>query len=145
MKQFFPSNKHFFYVATPLFCLFLLQFVQYKILHSGGFYICNKGISFGFIPQNGSVVALIVFALLFLCLFLIAAFFKKNLLFLLPGFVFLLIGAFSNVLDRFFQGCIIDYLFLPFLPKLLFNVADIFIFIGTILFLSALFSKKRPL
>lgn len=47
------------------------------------------------------------------------------------GLIFILAGAISNILDRLYFGCVIDFIRLPFWP--LFNLADAFIVIGVII------------
>ena len=133
-----------------LFCLsigvFLLvitdQLLKYKIRHLSGFYICNQGISFGF-----SITTLIFWFIfsVFLSLILFYFYYLKNEGLLTPLFLlsFLLIfgGAFSNAIDRLLAGCVIDFININFLSFPVFNLADIFIFIGISLLSLLLFKK----
>jgi len=43
-------------------------------------------------------------------------------------------GVVSNLIDRIFRGAVIDYLRLPFYTKVSFNLADVFIIIGAIIY-----------
>ena len=61
------------------------------------------------------------------------------------GLAFVLGGALSNIADRIYKGHVIDYLIFNVkkLKKIVFNIGDLFIFLGTILImLHALFHKK---
>lgn len=49
------------------------------------------------------------------------------------GVTFLFAGAASNVYDRVFRGYVVDYFSFSFLKKVVFNISDIFIFIGSLL------------
>ena len=51
------------------------------------------------------------------------------------GAAFLVGGAASNVYDRLFRGYVVDYLRLPIkkIRHIIFNIADFFIFLGTVL------------
>jgi lipoprotein signal peptidase len=51
-------------------------------------------------------------------------------------------GGLSNFLDRSISGYVIDWLFLPFFPFSVFNLADVYITLGT--FLVFIPSKKQP-
>ena len=55
------------------------------------------------------------------------------------GLALLYAGAVSNLLDRYIRGYVVDYFSLPRLPwrkiaRLVFNLADFWIFIGIVLF-----------
>ena len=126
LKHFFRSS-YFFVVFV--FLISIDQFFKYKIRHSGGFYFCNKGISFGIKMPD------IVFWLVLIIFFLIGMFFLQRKesfsgLFLL-GLSFFIGGTLSNVVDRFFFGCVLDYitLFQKIIP--VFNLADVGIFLGS--------------
>jgi signal peptidase II len=52
------------------------------------------------------------------------------------GFMFVLGGAFSNLLDRIFLGGVTDFLDFTLIHFAVFNLADSFIFIGVVLLIS---------
>ena len=58
---------------------------------------------------------------------------------------FLTAGIVSNMLERFIDGYVTDYLRLTFVDFPVFNLADLFINIGTILFIISMILTKRPL
>lgn len=116
-----------------ILAIFFDQLVKYLIRSSSGFYICNQGISFGFyIPRiifYPMVLAIIVFlGAYFLDKITLSKYYISKI-----GLAFILGGALGNLIDRFNFGCIIDFIDLKFFP--VFNLADIFIFVGAIIVL----------
>lgn len=103
----------------------------------GGFFdsvVCNPNIAWG-IPIQGTVLVLIwfVFALAFIVLL------KKT-----TWNMFLLVtlgGALSNIIDRIRFGCVLD--FINFGPFPTFNIADICITVGVVLFLLQGFANSK--
>lgn len=57
------------------------------------------------------------------------------------AFAFLFAGGVSNLLDRIFFGCVRDFSLIPWFPA--FNMADVLLTIGMIVFLSAFFSQRK--
>lgn len=53
------------------------------------------------------------------------------------GLSFLLGGAISNTYDRYKRGYVVDYFSFRFLKKIIFNIADLCIFIGSIIIIFA--------
>jgi signal peptidase II len=103
----------------------------------GGFYICNPYIAFGLkIPQ-------VLFWIIWLgIIFLIFYFFYKKC----PAhsafyLILILSGAISNLIDRIWWGCVIDFINLTFWP--IFNLADFFISLGAIMLIFAYLKVKR--
>lgn len=140
-------NKPFVYISV-FGCLFIVlidQFFKYKIRQDGGFCLCNNGISFG-VSLPISVFWLIAsVSLLFLVSYFV--FLHKqpvfSLNFLFFGMGLLMGGASSNLFDRFFFGCVLDYIFIfkKFFP--VFNVADISISCGALFILFSLIKKPK--
>lgn len=108
------------------------QVLKYKIRLNGGFYVCNPGISFGFIlPDIVFWLSMVTFLILLLFYFfnsLKNTFFSLLLFF---GLVLLLSGAISNILDRIFFNCVFDYI--KIFPEIfpVFNLADVTISTGS--------------
>ncbi len=117
------------------------QYYKHKIRSNGGFYVCNKGISFSiffnfinFYIIAGFIILIALIAYLFL---------RKNLLdkpLLLLGLSLVASGTLSNILDRLLFGCVIDNLKFSGI-NLVFNFSDVFIFIGASLIFSYLISN----
>ena len=141
------STKISFFSSIAGVVVIFDQFLKYKIRHSGGFYLCNSGISFG-IPFFNTIFWLIVafFSLtaLFYCIFLYK---KRTLLHIYPltliGLALFVGGGISNLIDRLFLGCVLDYIQF-FKPFPVFNFADISIFLGSCFVLFFLLSKHEP-
>ncbi|MEI6587634.1 MAG: signal peptidase II [Candidatus Moraniibacteriota bacterium] len=126
------------------------QLTKYLIRFFGGFYICNKGIAFGISLPHWLIVGFII-AILFFTGFLIlnlkleilnhfsnSKF--KNLKFISNyPLVLILSGAISNLFDRLYFGCVIDFINLRIWP--IFNLADIFICLGAFLLIIKLNKK----
>jgi len=115
------------YSFPMLVLLFILldQVSKYLIRQSDGFYICNKGIAFGInIPE-------IIFWSIWIIIFgfIIYYLFKnKSEIYFLS---FIVAGAISNLIDRLYLGCVIDFIDFKIWP--VFNLADSFIVIGAIM------------
>lgn len=119
------------------------QLSKYLIRHYGGFYICNPDISWN-IAINGYVFAIFWIVLVVILLFLLL---KPTQIFNFQfsnkpqttnyklqttnlSLMLILAGAISNIIDRIYYGCIIDFIDTRFWP--IFNLADVFIVLGAI-------------
>jgi hypothetical protein len=142
-----------------IFFVFADQLTKYIIRSFGGFYICNKGIAFGINLPNwlilGFIIAFILFAglIIFNFQFEILNQFSnpnskfKNLAFISNlklkisnyPLIFIFSGAISNLIDRVYYGCVIDFIDLKVWP--VFNLADIFICLGAFLLIIKLNKK----
>lgn len=161
----FKINNFIFFA----FLIFADQLSKYLIRHSSGFYICNKGIAFGLGFSKYLFLLFWLLAIIIIIFILISKFkvqssnqdqnqkpktFKiwvldfiwNNLDFeiwiskisVLP-LILVLSGAISNIIDRLIYGCIIDFIDLKVWP--VFNLADVFITLGVILFLFYFYKK----
>ena len=112
------------------FLLFRLDFVK------------NYGAAFNIFSGNRLFLSCIsiIFSLIFFYLIL-----KRDSLklFDLYSYSFILGGTIGNGIDRIFKGFVIDYINLNFINFPVFNIADICINIGFIIFLYSIFKKKR--
>lgn len=99
----------------------------------------NKGIMLNIMQNNVKLVKIICTSLLGILLIVFALVIpsKGNRLLKL-GLSLLLGGAISNVYDRFKRGYVVDYFSFKFLKKIVFNISDICIFLGS--FMVALYS-----
>lgn len=90
--------------------------------------VFNTGIAFGLLqgyPQLLTVINVIVVVFLLFYTFKIK---DRNVKF---GFILILVGATSNIVDRFIYGGIVDYFDFSFWPT--FNFADAYITLGIII------------
>ncbi len=99
----------------------------------------NKGAMLNFLEHNVHLVKVISLSL-FGILLLFFAFLlpKKDSRILKLALSLILGGALSNIYDRVKKGYVVDYFSFKFLRKVVFNISDICIFIGS--FLIALLS-----
>lgn len=99
--------------------------------------IYNNGFAFNRLEKKPALVKAI--HVLVLCVLGIYAcgelFFQKGKEMTAFGMAFILGGGLSNLYDRIKKGHVVDYLGLPKIPKLLFNLSDLFVFLGAVLVL----------
>lgn len=132
---------------TFLYGFFLLviligidQGVKYAIVHYDTVsYLCNYGVAFGMI------LPLSVFLLLWSMIMVFVGYYwihKKHMLFVyqLP-LILIISGGVSNMCDRIFYGCVVDYV--PFLTISSFNVADALISVGAMIWIMQIFREKK--
>ncbi len=99
--------------------------------------ICNKYIAWG-LPVKPAFFYPLWLAIIFL---LIMFFWQKNNSRIKIGFIFILSGAVSNLIDRFLHSCVIDFIDIKVWP--IFNLADVYIIIGaTILLILKILKPK---
>ncbi len=101
-------------------------------------YTQNYGIAFGLHLPKAFLITLNIFLLLWLTGWLIKVWSDKNSP--LAGLIFLImLGGYSNLLDRFKFGFVVDYINLKIWP--VFNLADMLIVVGIIILI---FQKTYP-
>jgi signal peptidase II len=119
-----------------IFFIFIDQLSKYTIRSRGGFYICNPGISFG--VKIPTLMLYPVWSAIFLGL--VYLFFKKY-----PrhsyAILLILTGSFSNLIDRVYYGCVIDFINIKVWP--VFNLADSFIFLGVLILIIQINHKNQ--
>lgn len=103
----------------------------------------NKGVMLNFMQNNVKLVKIICSSLLGILLITFALVLPKKGNHLFKFALSLLLGgAISNVVDRFKRGYVVDYFSFKFLKKIVFNISDICIFIGSFLIVLYSFIKK---
>lgn len=118
------------------------QVVKYLIRHLDGFYICNPGISFGFLLPNYLLYPLIVGVILASFLYLWEKINPTKIILNKWGLTLVLAGALANLIDRLNYGCVIDYIDIKIWP--FFNLADVFIVVGSIIIVTK-FTKNKEI
>ncbi len=107
------------------------------------YYIRNTGASFGIL--SGQIILIVGVSILVL-MYLIKQIKenKDNKLLLISGSL-IISGAFGNLIDRIFRKYVVDFISFTFLGYdfAVFNVADIFITIGTILYIGVLLFEGK--
>lgn len=138
------NTKKIFFFNISFFSFFILldQLSKYLIRTSGGFYICNPGIAWGLVIPKvilfGLLSAIVITLLFILIKHQESGTFNKKTDF---SIILLLSGAISNIADRLYFGCVIDFIDLKFWP--IFNLADIFISLGVIFLIVHVFKKNK--
>lgn len=121
-----------------IFLVLIDQLSKYLIRSQGGFsVVCNKNIAFGInIPSA-------VFWILWIVIiaFLITLLYKKSTSRYSLFIIFILSGAISNIIDRLYFGCVIDFINLKVWP--VFNLADSFIALGVIMIMLSKLNSKH--
>lgn len=104
----------------------------------------NKGAFLNWLEDKRKVVLVISGVLLgFLLLMFGILLPKKDNHLLKLGYSLAIGGACSNVYERFRKGHVVDYFSFSFLKKVVFNLGDIFIFLGALIIgLVSLFKTK---
>jgi len=145
-RLYFLSLSIFIIIVDQI--LKYLMFYNYKILINKDFvlfrldFVKNYGAAFNIL--SGSRIFLscisIIFSILITCLIL-----RKNKLNSLEllSYSFILGGTIGNGLDRILRGFVIDFINLNIINFPVFNVADISINIGFIIFIYNIFKNKR--
>jgi len=95
-------------------------------------YLENRGAAFGIF--QGNVVALAIISIMIMVIIIVYMVKNKikNQIFLL-ALIFIISGGIGNLIDRIFRGFVIDYIELLFIKFPVFNMADVYVFLGAIL------------
>ena len=117
---------------------FINIFIFLDITH-----IHNFGISFGLLSGFVESWVLVIIGLLivgFIFYLMISSTDAREKI----GLFFIISGAFSNIIDRTYNGYVIDFIYLHYgnLYWPAFNFADIYITIGIIVLILSIFNKK---
>jgi signal peptidase II len=146
-------NKKISWLGLAIFLFVVVRASQlilfFKLPDSGYFvfngliglkYYANPGLVFGWPMSRGIII---IISLVVIC-FLVGYLFKtiknnqpKNLL----PLIFILTGAFGNLVERLRFGYVMDFFQIWILP--VFNLADLFIFSGVIWLLVLWFNQDR--
>lgn len=106
----------------------------------------NKGAMLNFMEKNTKLVIFISGILLGSLLLLFGMVIpKKGNKVLKLALALLVGGAASNVFDRVHRGFVVDYFSFKWLRNVVFNIADLFIIVGSILTAICMFLRKEKL
>lgn len=100
----------------------------------------NQGLAFGlpFPPSLIIILMIIVLLVLFYCW---SKFYLQKNILILWSLSLVIIGAFSNLLDRSSCGYVIDFIRVPYWSN--FNLADVYIVCGLFLLIIELYRKEK--
>lgn len=94
-------------------------------------YVENRGAAFGMFQNNQMIFVVVALAA---CIFGLYYLYKNQLNLLGKSAIILIIaGAIGNLIDRVRLGFVVDYFDFRIVWNYVFNVADVFVVIGTIL------------
>ena len=103
-------------------------------------YIQNRGAAFGFM-QNKQIIFVIIAIIMFgIGIYCIQQ--KKYNKMEKFSISLIVAGACGNALDRIFNGYVTDFIDFRFIWKYIFNIADIYIVVGVIIFIIANIKKE---
>lgn len=100
--------------------------------------ISNRGIAFGMLEGHAALV-IFTSSIILVILVLAALLVRRDGRWMWP-FALLVSGSLGNLLDRYIQGSVTDFLRFPYWPA--FNLADIFIVLGVLLLIKQLLFQK---
>ena len=129
----FISRKFFIPFFAVLFLILFDQAIKILVLVLNVSHTCNGGFAFGIGSQvqANTIFAVPVILLFFVFYFLL----KEKRQFYQFGYLLIIAGGVSNLIDRIIRGCVVDFisfgsvLNFAFLNSA-FNPADIFVTIG---------------
>jgi signal peptidase II len=112
-----------------LFLVMMDQCTKVWILGQESYqYLCNEGVAFGI------MMPLSIFILVWICVMIfVLMLWRRNMqqdIYIHISFIAICAGAISNVIDRLWYGCVID--FIPFFQISSYNFADFLITCGAI-------------
>ncbi len=121
---------------------FMNQGQSIKILESFLYltYLENPGAAFGILPYRTTLFILVTIAVMVFIFYYLRKLPSHYRLMRL-GLTFMLAGAAGNLIDRLRIGYVIDFINLNFWPPV-FNVADVAIVIGIIVFVYSFWQKE---
>jgi signal peptidase II len=109
-------------------------------------YVENRGAAFGILQNRQWFFILITFIVLAVVIFYIYN--KKDKLnnFLLIALAMIVGGAIGNLIDRMIRGFVVDFFDFTLINFAVFNIADCFVVVGTILLaIYIIFESKKEI
>ena len=156
-KNLFLKKENIFIFLIILFCVLLDRYTKNEVIinfSENVFFInnfinidliWNTGIGFGFLSTESSLIynlvsALVGVVIVILCYFIIISEFSDKLI-----YAIIIGGAIGNFYDRLIFNAVPDFIDLHYdrYHWFTFNVADIFITLGIIIFLTNEFLKNK--
>ena len=109
-------------------------------------YITNPGASFGILKDHRWIfMVLSSVALVMMAAVIVYLVKKNNYILLQVALAMMFGGGVGNMIDRVFRGEVVDFLEFAFVKFAVFNVADSFISIGSVLFCICIFTSRASL
>ena len=93
-------------------------------------YVENRGAAFGMLQNNQSIFIIVALTASVFGLYYLHT--KKVNILSKTGIILIIAGAIGNLIDRVRLGFVVDYFDFRFIWEYVFNVADVFVVVGTI-------------
>ena len=120
--------------------IFFIDRLSKIIAKNKGIIFQNKNIALNIhLPPN--ILFPVIFFILTFLIFLLVKSYQKKKIFFIFSLNLIILGAFSNLLDRLFFGYVIDFIKIPVFS--IFNLADVMIISGASLSLIKLITKEN--
>jgi len=100
----------------------------------------NQGVAYS-IPLTGPILIVVILLIIGFLIFLLRRAYRKKELPIILGLTFIIVGAFSNFLDRIRYDYVVDMVVLTIWPA--FNLADVMIMVGIAVILWKMMKKKE--
>lgn len=94
-------------------------------------YVENRGAAFGMLQNNQTIFIIVALAASVFGLYYLHT--KKVNILGRAGIILIISGAIGNLIDRVRLGFVVDYFDFRFIWEYVFNVADVFVVVGTIM------------
>lgn len=133
--------RKFYFSASLVLILVIMDRVSKDIARSTGHYITNSGISFGLLSGFNSLITII--SVIALIIFGMLIFIHKNTYsWYSVGLLMMFSGTLGNLLDRILIGHVIDFINIHIFNFPIFNFSDAFLTMGlVIIFIQTLRNK----
>lgn len=96
-------------------------------------YLENRGAAFGILQDRRIFFIILTLAIVCALVYYFLKNYKTNTKLLNVALTMIITGAIGNFYDRLFQGYVVDFIEFAFVDFPVFNVADIFVTVGSIL------------
>ena len=93
-------------------------------------YVENRGAAFGMLQNNQNIFVIVALTASVFGLYYLHT--KKVNILSKTGIILIIAGAIGNLIDRVRLGFVVDYFDFRFIWEYVFNVADVFVVVGTI-------------
>lgn len=131
--------KKYLFIILGIVLLIIDQLIKWWMMHfHPSLVFFNSGFVFGFIKNPVIGYGLLAIGISILIYFVIK--YRPTIYHLLP-IILIIAGALSNILDRIFRGYAVDYF--NFFSLNRFNLADIYIVLGLIIWLVLDFKRDK--
>lgn len=94
-------------------------------------YLENRGAAFGILQNNRFFFLILTISIVGFLIYYFIKNYKKNNKFLNIAIAFIIVGALGNFYDRLFNAYVVDFIEFAFVKFPVFNVADIFVTLGS--------------